>query len=35
MNKDYLIHSVSCDGIKEIPKQPASYQEHILQQQKR
>ena len=35
MNKDYLIHFVSCDGIVEQPRQPANYQEHIMQQQKR
>ena len=35
MNKDYLIHFVSCDGIVEQPRQPASYQEHMLQQQKK
>lgn len=36
MNKDYIIHSISCDGVKEPPpRQPANYQEHILQQQQK
>jgi len=32
MNKDYLVHLVSCTGPVEVPK---SYQEHIIQQQKK
>ncbi len=38
MNKDYIIHIVSCPGPVEVPresKEPKSYQDYVMQQQKR
>jgi hypothetical protein len=35
MNKDYIIHIVSCPGVVEVPKEPKNYQEYVMQQQKR